>query len=158
MSVYKDLLLKVDKGSPFKISLLDKNLIVEGKIIIQKGENKTKDSLIEKNDLKEIFGVEDIDIKREPYRVISFLYHTFKHSVTSSRWNERKSYFKALPLEKLTDEELAFNCHRYFAQAMLEGYILLASLQDWLKWEREDHWYWVDETDNDCIVLKRWIE
>ena len=68
-----------------------------------------------------------------------------------------KSYFKALPVDKLTDYELAYNSNRDFLQAVLEGYILLATLQGWLTWEYENQWFWQNQDDKYLVILKNWI-
>jgi hypothetical protein len=91
-----------------------------------------------------------------PWGLIEILYKDFKHSVPRENSN-KKSYFKALPVDELTDAELAYNYDRDFMQAVLEGYILLSSLQDWLKWEHGNHWFW-QAKDKDLIILKNWVE
>ena len=85
------------------------------------------------------------------------LYNDYKHSVPGKNSN-RKSYFKALPVEELTDAELACNGDRDFHQASLEGYILLASLAGWIEWFIDDYWFWQDDNDKELVVLREWIK
>ena len=97
------------------------------------------------------------EIASEPWTCVSMLYELYKYSIPDKKWNDRKSVFKALPIELISEEDMVTNHPRYLACAVLEGYILLASLQGWLKWEREEHWYWVNKYDRECIVLKQWV-
>lgn len=158
MSIYREL-LEAAKNGNYKISLQNKTLVINGKEIIENGLYKGKTPLIKPSDLDGYFyeGNEIGDIKSEPWVCIRLLYELYKYSIPDKKWSDRKSVFKALPLDLISDEDMATNHSRYVACAMLEGYILLASLEGWLKWEREDHWYWVNKYDRECIVLKQWI-
>lgn len=158
MSIYTDLITAVEEGKRFKVDLIDKSLWIDRRQIIKEGEivheqDKSKD-LIEHWDLED-FGLE-IELDVEPWKFVKFLYGRYKHSVPKENSNKR-SYFKALSLDELTDNELAYNIDRNLGQAMLEGYILLASLQGWLKWEYGNHWFW-QGTDKDLVILRNCIE
>ena len=83
------------------------------------------------------------------------MYQIFKYSVPHAK--EKQSYFKGLSEDELTDGERAFNVSRSVGRAMLEGYILLTSIKGVLRWENDDNWFWQDQNDLDCIVLKTWI-
>ena len=157
MSIYKDLIDAVDKGKKFKVDLINKSLWIDKKQIIMEGE-----IVDEKSKEKEFIKPRDFDcmgwtndLNENPWDWVEFLYQEYKHSVPGEHSNKR-SYFKALPVDELTDEELAFNIDRDFGQACLEGYILLASLQKWLTWPNENHWFWQGEDEN-LIVIKNWI-
>lgn len=157
MSIYAELLQKADKGKRFKVDLKNKNLWLGSKQVISEGTVLIDENeLINKDDLN---GVLDLcmNINEDPWGVIKKLYQLFKHSVPNSKWKDN-SYFKALPVEELTDSELAFNIDRKFAAAMLEGYILLGSIIGWITWQEEEHWFWQDnEFDKDLIILRQWI-
>ena len=30
-----------------------------------------------------------------------------------------------------------------------------SKVQDWVKWDNESHWFWQDENNPECIVLKQ---
>ena len=165
MSIYADLLNAVSKGKKFKIDLINKSLWIGKNQIIKDGEivneqDKGKE-LIEVNDFveyKNIFcmGCENL-INESPWEWIEFLYYEFKHSVPKENGNKR-SHFKALSVDELTDSDLAFNESRDLLQARLEGYILLGSLNDWIKWEHGDNWFWQSKEDSDLVILRNWVE
>lgn len=159
MSIYKDLLDAVDNGKKFKVDLVNKSLWIDRKQIIKKGEivhdeDKSKD-LIKEWDLALHFKC--MPLNENPWDIIEVLYKEFKHSAPSKHSNNR-GYFKALSLEDLSDADLAYGYDREFAQAMLEGYILLASIIGWIKWENESHWFWQSDSDRELVVLKEWIK
>ena len=159
MSIYKDLIDAVDKGKKFKVDLINKSLWINKQQIIKEGvivneQDKGKD-LISPKDLLCIGWENSLDAN--PWEWIEFLYQEFKHSAPKENSN-KKSYFKALSVDDLTDDELAFNIDRDFGQAILEGYILLASLQGWLKWEHGCYWFWQSKEDEDLVIIKNWIE
>lgn len=157
-SVFKKLLNAAKNGS-YKISLQDKTLVINGNEVIKNGIYSSENVLIEPSDLDGYFYEENEieEIKSEPWNCVRMLYELYKYSIPDKKWNDRKSVFKALPIELISEEDMVTNHPRYMACAVLEGYILLASLQGWLKWEKEDHWYWVNKYDRECIVLKQWV-
>lgn len=163
MSIYSELLDAVDNGKKFKVDLIEKSLwIINGKYrkqIIKEGEivneqDKGKE-LIKTWDLALNYGSMPLD--ENPWNVIEILYNDFRHSAPRENSN-KKTYFKALPVEELTDADLACGYDRDFAQAMLEGYILLVSLAGWIQWEYGNHWFWQSEKNKDLVVLKSFIE
>lgn len=159
MSIYLDLLEAAYNGDKFKVDLIDKSLWINRRQIIEKGEivyepDKSQD-LIEKWDLED-FGFE-YELDKQPWKLIEYLYEKYKHSVPSENSNKR-SYFKALSVDELNDFELAYNLNRDFMQSVLEGYVLLGSLQGWITWEYGNHWFWQNPNDNDLVVLKNFIE
>lgn len=141
MSIYSELLERVEKGAKFKINLVEKTLKIDGKEIALKG------CMIDNNDLTQI-GIKP----SSPMENIEQLYANFKRSVPSAKYNG-KSYFKADSVEDLTDSEIAFNWDRSYAQAALEGYVLLGGLI----WGNDDHWFWQSKNYPECVVLREWI-
>ena len=159
MSIYKDLIDAVDKGKKFTVDLINKSLWINKQQITKEGvivneQDKGKD-LISPKDLWDTMGWCNL-LNEFHWDWIEFLYQEFKHSAPSENSNKR-SYFKALSVDELTDEELAYNIDRDFGQACLEGYILLASMQGWLKWEFGNHWFW-QGNDDDLIIIRNWLE
>lgn len=158
-SIYGELLDAVDKGKRFKVDLMEKSLWINKKQIIKKGEivNEQDQSkeFIKEYDLALEYG--SFSLSNSPWEVIEVLYTEFKKSVPGEHSN-RKSYFKALPVDELTDAELAYGTDRDYAQARIEGYVLLASLIGWLKWEHGTHWFYQSPSDSELIVLRNWIE
>lgn len=151
MSVYKTLLGKAENGSRFKINLNKKNLVIGRKNYIKDGECCVDDDLITEEDLKEL-GFEGQNF----YEIVKQLYKRFKYSVPSEN-ETRNYYFNPLPYSDLTDGDLAYGEPRHLAQAMLEGFILIAGLCDMVKWKDESHWFWQDENEKDLILMKNWI-
>lgn len=140
-SIYSELLDRVSRGAKFKINLVEKTLKIDGKDVELKG------CMIDNNDLTQIGITSD-----SPMENIEQLYAKFKRSVPSAKYNG-KSYFKADSVEDLTDGEIAFNWDRGYAQAALEGYVLLGGLI----WTDDNHWFWQSKEFPSLIVLKEWI-
>ena len=159
MSIYKDLIDAVDKGKKFKVDLINKSLWINRKKIIKEGvivHEQSKDKqLIAPDDLLCTMGWEG-SLNENPWDWVEFLYQEFKHSVPREHSNKR-SYFKALSVDELTDEELAFNIDRDFGDAILCGYILLASLNGWLEWIHGDYWFYQSKNDESLVVLRNFI-
>lgn len=135
MSIYE--LLK--ESETCRVDLNKKSLWLNGKQYIKDGANLTELPLIDQE--------EDLDA----------LYYDYKYSVPSSKAS--KSYFKALPVDSLTDVQLATGQPRYKASAMLEGYILLAGMAGVLaNVVSTGNYFWQSETDSDFVILKKWIQ
>ena len=134
MTIYE----KLCQSESFRIDLNKKNLWINGVQYIKAGINLTHIPLI-----KESCNLEE-------------LYQQYKYSVPSSK--PCRSYFKALPVDGLTDYQLAIGMPRYKAQALLEGYILLAGMAGLLGIEFTQKWYWQSKIDPDFVILKEWIE
>lgn len=157
MSIYTELLDAVDNGKKFKVDLVNKSLWIDRKQIIEKGEivhdeYKSKD-LINECDLFLHFAGSPLN--EGTWSWIEFLYNEYKYSAPSKNSN-KKSYFKALPVEELSDSDLAYGSDRDYSQAMLEGYILLGSIVGWIQWKNDNYWFWQGD-DKELIVLKEWI-
>lgn len=153
-SIFKTLINVVEQGHKVKIDLKQKNLWVGKKQLIVQGKSEVDKPFINSNDL---FTEEfNNNLNENPWKCIEDLYNIFKHSVPREHNQEKKTYFKGLSAEELADNELAFNISRDLGQAMLEGYILCASLQGWLKWNDDNHWFWQGQ-DKDLVILKDWI-
>lgn len=156
-SIYRNLIEAVDKGKKFKVDLINKSLWINRKQVIREGVRVDEgQDFIGVDDLRCTMGWEE-PLNENPWGWVEFLYQEYKHSVPSEHSNKR-SYFKAWTVDELTDDELAFNISRNFGDAMLSGYILLGSLQGWLKWEFGNYWFWQSERDEDLVVIKNWIE
>lgn len=156
-SIFAELLDAVDEGRKFKVDLINKSLWIDRKKIIEKGEIVNEQyqgkELIKKYDLTLHFG---IDSCLPPWELLELIFNEFEKSVPSK--HTVKTYFKAKSVDELTDVDLAYNYDRIFMTAMLEGYILLASLKGILKWQNDKHWFWQSERNKNFIVLKSYIE
>lgn len=147
MSVYSELLNHAQEGGKYKIDLKNKSLKIGNKNYIKNGEVLIEDELFDS----------DLLIKlQDPWNKASELYNQYKHSIPTSHYKDN-SCFKALKYEELSSEELAYGLYRNYAQAALEGFILLASIKGLLKWQNDKHWFWQDENDKDFIILKEYV-
>ena len=147
MSVYSELLNHAQEGGKYKIDLKNKSLKIGNKNYIKNGEVLIEDELFDS----------DLLIKlQDSWNKTSELYNQYKHSIPTSHYKDN-SYFKALKYEELSSEELAYGLYRNYAQAALEGFILLASIKGLLKWQNDKHWFWQDENDKDFIILKEYV-
>lgn len=154
MSIYKQLLEEVKEGKTFRIDLKEKSLWINKKRIIYHRQKQTNEPFIEETDLKDI---PELDGITDSWEVVSKLQHLFSHSVPGRKWRGNLAYFSAYEMDELSEAELAFGIDRTLAQAMLEGYILCASLQGMLTWPDESRWFWQDPSNPECIVLKDWV-
>lgn len=146
MNIYKELVERVTNGNKFKVDFKEKTLIVGKNRIIDKGIYDTKRTLID-------------TIEDEPLEIINELYHNYKFSLpTEKSESKRKKYFKSLPFDKLTDEQLVTGENRDLAQAKLEGFILLTILSNQFVWsENMGNWFYQSPKDKDLILLKEWF-
>lgn len=147
MSVYSELLNHAQEGGKYKIDLKNKSLKIGNKNYIKNGEVLIEDELFDSDLLMKL---------QDPWNKASELYNRYKHSIPTSHYKDN-SYFKALKYEELSSEELAYGLYRNYAQAALEGFILLASIKGLLKWQNDKHWFWQDENNKDFIILKEYV-
>lgn len=117
---------------------------------------------------KQVYSISDIeygkdmpDISEEDFMdVLYSAYEVYKHSVPSERSDShQKSYFKALPYEKLSDDDILYGVPREFARFVLEITFLRGVSVGELKWHDEwGTWFWQSERDKDFVILRDWIE
>ena len=92
----------------------------------------------------------------EEIRKIEELYHAYKFSFPSESETGRRSRFKALKADEMSEAELIEGGDRYETREQLEQYV--ESLKGIWKWPFGNHWYWVSETDPDLVLLREWFE
>lgn len=93
--------------------------------------------------------------------IMEDLYRLYKRSVPSRRGGRwRRSHFRALDEESLTDEDFLYGRGRDRAQAALETFVLLASMQGDLVWREEQwgRWFRQSKLDRDFVILRDWVE
>lgn len=89
---------------------------------------------------------------------IERLYSIYKHSVPTEN-DGRRTYFYALPADKLTDAELATGADRYEAKRELEMYVLKMIVSGVLTWDDKimgGKWFYQGK-DKDLVILKDWV-
>jgi hypothetical protein len=151
MSIYLEMYEKVTNGESFHIDFEKRTMKVGGQIIIDNGEYDASKALYEGkcDNLNDI-----LDEIREYYA-------DYKYSLPSERNdNKRKKYFKALPVDELTDEQMMFGKPREVAQYALEALILCMIVRGDFVWDEKvlGNWFWQDEFDQDLVILRRWVE
>lgn len=146
MTIYDELIQKVSEGSRFSIDFETRTMKIGKKKVIDNGEYGDK---------------ELISIKtNDPLDIIENLYSQYKFSIPSERSeSKRRCYFKALPANELTDEELICGVRREVARARLEGFILCMILNGKFTWDEftMGKWFWQSNNDPDLVILKKWI-
>ena len=148
MNIFLKGLQLVETGERFQINFEQRTLKIGHQKLIDKGEYDNSLPLYEKN-----IQLSLLDVIRELYKI-------YKYSLPSERSDKkRKNYFKALPFEELTDEQLIFATEREVAQYKLEAFILCAILNGDFIWNEETYgkWFYQDPIESDLVILKKWI-
>ena len=152
MTIYLELLERVKNGENFYVDFENRTMKVGKDFLIKNGEYDNSRAL---------FGVSIYLSLNVVLHMIGELYAGYKYSLPSERSdNKRKKYFKALPVEELTDEQLIRADKREYRQAALEGFVLCMILTGQLYWDEEimGKWFWESRSDSDLIILRNWIE
>ena len=151
--IYHELMERVENGEKFHIDFEKRNMKVGKTYLIKDGEYDTTrklyvESMADPHNLESILNT------------IENMYHVYKHSTPSERSeNKRRKYFKAKPVEEMTDFELVAGVPRECSQAAIEGYILCHIIDGSLYWDEQLMGKWFYQgNDPDLIILKKWIE
>lgn len=168
-SIYSKLIKKANKGVWFRCDLKKRNLWVGREQYVKEGACTDENlSFINEDDLLAILpmikyefedGMEELLSKitiENSWNIVDTLYNIYRLSVPSSKVKD-SSYFKAVESSELNEAQLAYGIKRAEAKAILEGYVLLASLQGLLVWQNEKHWFWQSKVNKELIILKEWI-
>lgn len=149
MTIYSELLERVENGEPFTINLQKRNLKINGKYIIKEGVYDENRMLIADN-----YTPDSV------LSIIENLYENYKFSLPSERSdNKKKKYFFAYSIDEIPDEKFFANFEsREKSRARLEGFILLSVLNGKFTWnDSMGKWFWQSKIDKDLIILKQWI-
>ena len=150
MSIYLKGLEQVENGERFCINFEQRTMKVGQDKLIDNGEYDTSQVLYD----------EKFENPQTLLDKLRELYITYKFSLPSERSDKkRRKYFKALPIDELTDEQLIYGTRREVAQYMLEAFILCAILNGDFVWDDEIHgkWFYQDKIEKDLVILKNWI-
>ena len=151
MSIYLELLEMVSNGESFHIDFEKRNMKVGNEFLIKEGEFDKSNELVS--------GSYDM---RTILNVIEELYKNYKYSLPSERSDsKRRKYFKALPMEEITDEQLMTAERREFSQAVLEGFVLCMIVSGQLVWDEkvmQGKWFYQSKSDTDLVLLRTWVE
>ena len=150
MSIFLKGLEQVENGERFHIDFEKRTMKVGQAKLIDNGEYDTTQTLYD----------EKFDNSRTLLDKVRGLYIQYKISLPSERSDKkRRKYFKALPIDELTDEQLIYGSRREVAQYMLEAFILCAILNGDFVWDDEIHgkWFYQDKLEQELVILKNWI-
>lgn len=146
MKNINDILQAINEcGAKFTINFQKRTLKVNDKYIICK--NKTI----------ELPSVRETD---EFLSILDSIYHHYKYSLPSERSESRsKNYFKALPEEELTDQQMWDGMNREMARFLIEMLCLSQILHGW-QWDEEKmgKWFYQSKKDKDLVLLRQWFD
>ena len=148
MTIYEELVQRVDRGERFYIDLKTQTMKVGKHKLIDGGEYDKARSLIN-------ISTDDVLVN------IEALYKRYKYSMPSERSDSKyRKYFKALSVDELSDAEMATGDKREVARARLEGYILCAVLDGKFVWDESKmgKWFYQSVEDPDFVILRDWVE
>lgn len=151
MCIYFEALERVQNGEPFYIDFEKRIMKVGRDKLIDNGEWDTSKVL-------HTYNIYDEHVL---LHMIRELYRNYKYSLPSLRSDsKRKKYFKALPIEELTDEEMIFSLPREVAQFALEAFVLCTILSGDFVWDEDLHgkWFYQRPSDPDLVILRSWVE
>lgn len=156
MSIYLELLERVSEGETFHIDFIKRNMKVGKDYLIKEGEFDESKMLLDG------FGFHEFHTLNDILHNIEVLYEKYKYSLPGKRSdNKRRKYFKALPMDELTDEQLMVAERREYSQAVLEGFVLCMIVSGQLVWDEQimnGKWFYQSETDPDLVLLRSWVE
>ena len=156
MSIYLELLERVSEGESFHIDFEKRNMKVGKDYLIKDGEFDESKALLDG------FGFHEFRTLNDILRNVEMLYKKYKYSLPSERSdNKHRKYFKALPMEEITDEQLMVAERREYSRAVLEGFVLCMIVSGQLIWDEEimnGKWFWQSDIEPDLVVLRSWVE
>lgn len=148
MTIYEELIRRVEDGESFYIDFEKQTMKVGKDYLIKNGEYDVE---------RQLMGAPAAN----PMLIIEEFYRLYKYSLPSERSDgKRRKYFKALPIEKLTDWQLMTGAKREPSRARLEGFVLCAILNGDFVWDEPTmgKWFWASKNDPDLVILKSWIK
>ena len=151
MSIYTEVLERVENGETFYIDFEKRIMKVGRDKIIDNGEYDTSKTLCD----GEVYSPQVL------LHMIIGLYRNYKYSLPSERSdNKRRKYFKALSVDELTDEQMMFGMTRDKAQFALEAFVLCTILSRDFVWDEElmGKWFYQCPSDPDLIILRSWVD
>lgn len=151
MTIYEELIKRVKEGESFYINFKNKSLKIGKKFIVADGVY---------DDTRTLYTDSELEMS-DVLAYIEALYENYKHSLPSERSdNRRRQYFRALPVDKLTDKQMVIGESREVARAKLEGFILCMIVDGFFVWDEDElgKWFWQSKNDPDLVILRNWIE
>lgn len=151
MTIYEELIKRVEDGESFYVNFKNRALKIGKEFVVADGFYDDERTLYTDCELEmsDILGY------------IQMLYENYKYSLPSERSDsKRRRYFKALPVDKLTDKQMATGERREVARAKLEGFLLCMIVDGFFAWDEDEmgKWFWESKSDPDLVILRKWIE
>lgn len=152
MTIFEELVEIVSNGETFHIDFEKRTMKVGKDFLVKNGEYDTS--------RLPAYPPDDPYTMELLLRIIELYYEDYKRSLPSERSDsKRRTYFKALPMEEISDAELFIATRREVAQAKLEGFILCMILEGKFQWTEDmGSWFWQSKGDSDLVILRKWIE
>lgn len=155
MSIYSEFIQRVSDGESFHVDFEKRNMKVGSDYLIKDGKFDESQEL-----LGEWFG--NVHNLTDVLSELECLYKVYKYSLPSERSdNKRRKYFKALPMEEITDEQLMVAERREYSQAVLDGFVLCMIVSGQLVWDEsvmQGKWFYQSKLDPDLVILKQWVK
>ena len=151
MTIYEELVHRVRNGETFYIDFNSQSLKIGKKFIVENGFY---------DDSRTLYTTSELEVS-DVLSWIEMLYKNYKYSLPSERSDsKRKTYFKALSIDKLTDAQIATGERREVARAQLEGFILCMIVDGFFVWDEDEmgKWFYQSKNDPDLVILRSWIE
>ena len=132
-----------------RIEIIGRTLTVDNNIIIDKGIYRGELGL-------------PVVATKVALEMIEDAYIKYKSSMPNEETNItcRSSLFKALPSQKLSDEDLISSEYRSIARIRLELTVLIMILNKSIDWDSEQlagKWFWQSSKEKNLVLLKEWI-
>ena len=148
-NIYKYTMDAAEEGRKVRIEIIGRTLTVDNNVIIDKG--------IYRGEL----GLPVVGTKGA-WEMIEDAYIKYKSSMPNEETNItcRSSLFKALPSQKLSDEDLISSEYRSIARIRLELTVLIMILNKSIDWDSEQlagKWFWQSSKEKNLVLLKEWI-
>lgn len=92
--------------------------------------------------------------KKNPYDLLEELYGSYYHSIPGKEHG--REHFFALPEQALTFADFKRGIERNRAQALLEGYVILAACLSLFPFSKG--WYWQSGKYDRLVIYKSWVQ
>ena len=148
-NIYKYTMDAAEEERKVRIEIIGRTLTVDNNVIIDKGIYRGELGL-------------PVVATKVALEMIEDAYIKYKSSMPNEETNItcRSSLFKALPSQKLSDEDLISSEYRSIAKIRLELTVLIMILNKSIDWDSEQlagKWFWQSSKEKNLVLLKEWI-
>ena len=148
-NIYKYTMDAAEEERKVRIEIIGRTLTVDNNVIIDKGIYRGELGL-------------PVVATKVALEMIEDAYIKDKSSMPNEETNItcRSSLFKALPSQKLSDEDLISSEYRSIARIRLELTVLIMILNKSIDWDSEQlagKWFWQSSKEKNLVLLKEWI-